>query len=418
MVRASTINPGLLPEIDFPGQSAPFTWETLAPRLGVTYTWGDEGQYLVRGGLSRFYDTLGSGQINDTNPTFLGYTFHPWDDSNHNGQVEPEEVIDPMNPIAWNINLDNPGSLETPNRIDPNLKAPVTDELILGFEWSLSPEFTLGVTGTLRENRDLLWRPLLDITRDDYVLDPSQAVSGIDPFTGEGYTITPYVLTAEAAARNTDRATILTNRPDYSRDYKGVEFTATKRLSNRWMLRASLAFNDWTGNVGEDAVQDPNSFQDGRNEDGGQIGIQSSGSGNFANVWYGSSRFTGNLNGLYQLPLDLTLSASVNFREGYAFPQARTVGYADQDGFFNTTALAYDSFDAVRGDDIFLADFKLTKAFQLSGRTRVEIAAELFNAFNRDTILARELELASSRANEPREVISPRVGRFSATVHF
>ncbi len=90
----------------------------------------------------------------------------------------------------------------------------------------------------------------------------------------------------------------------------------------------------------------------------------------------------------------------------------------DGDGFSNSPALSHDAFDNIRGDDVLVTNLKLTKTFHMGGRTKVEIAAELFNALNENTILARELNLASSLVEEPREVLSPRLGRFSASIHF
>jgi hypothetical protein len=36
----------------------------------------------------------------------------------------------------------------------------------------------------------------------------------------------------------------LLNRPGYSTTYNGVEFTMSKRLSNRWMSRVAFSWND------------------------------------------------------------------------------------------------------------------------------------------------------------------------------
>ncbi len=133
---------------------------------------------------------------------------------------------------------------------------------------------------------------------------------------------------------------------------------------------------------------------------------------------YASSDITANVNGLYQFPWDITISANINYRDGLAFPQGYTATLADEDGFTHSETLAYNSFSSTKGDSVFVTDLKLSKTFHMGGRTKVEIAAELFNAFNEDTVLTRELNLASTKVQDPREVLSPRVGRFSATVHF
>ncbi len=406
-VRGSAFAPELLPDLSYAGGETPFTWDTIAPRLGATYSWGDENQYLFRGSLAQFYDTLGSGFITPDNPVNPSYSYHSWTDTNGNGDVDQGEL---GASLADNIN-------RPVNAIDPDLKAPKVDELVVGFEWAVNPEFTLGITGTLRERSDTTWTTL-NGDLDPAVHFDKVENTVVDPNTGNTVDSSYYVLNAAGAAALNANNTILTNRPDYSEDFFGIELTATKRLSNRWMMRANLAWQDWTRNVGKNAVQDPNHFQSGINEDGGAMGVQSAGSGNRANIFYGSSTWTANINGLYQMPWDLTISANINAREGYALPYADNVQYNDAAGFNNNTFVAIGAFDATRADDLFWADFKLTKTFSLGGRTKVELAAEVFNAFNDDTILARELNASTTRAGEPVEVMAPRVGRFSATVHF
>ena len=407
-VGGSSIRPDILPDVNYGGGTVPFTWSTIAPRLGVTYTMGDDNQYLFRGSVSQFYDTMGTGSIAGTNPTFVKYSYHYWYDDG-DLVVETGELSDSIvNNTSRPLDL-----------IDGDLDPPQTNELILGFEWAISPEFTMGLTGTFRERKDELFSsfnlnsPLNPSTDYDKV-----AATTTDPITGNEVDVSYFVMNENGAAKLNDVNSLLTNRPGYSEDYTGFELTATKRLSNRWMLRANITLQDWTRNVGAEGIQDPNDFRSGANEDGGSVGIQSAGSGNRSNVWYGSSSWTFNVNGLYQLPWDLTISANINGREGFTQPYGERHSYFDAAGLRNVVFVKYDSFDANRGDDIMVADLKLTKTFHLSGRTKVELAAEVFNAFDEDVVLARELRTGISRTGQPVEILAPRVGRFSATVHF
>ena len=63
MLGGSTIagNPydlTLLPDVNFPGGDLPFEWETIAPRIGVTYALGDERKTLLRASYARFPQQL------------------------------------------------------------------------------------------------------------------------------------------------------------------------------------------------------------------------------------------------------------------------------------------------------------------------------------------------------------------------
>ena len=413
-VPGNQIAPDVLPDLEFPGGDVPFTWDSIAPRLGATYTWGDENQFLARASYSQFYETLGSGFITNDNPAIVRYSYHAWNDINGNVQVDPGELSESLA-----SDLTRPLDL-----IDGDLDPPVVDEFLLGFEWAINPEFTVGVTATARERSDETWNRLNGDLDPNLHFEERESDPFTDPNTGQVRTVRYYLLNEEGANQLVENNNVLSQRPGYTEDFFGLEFTATKRLSNRWMMRANFSYNDWTRNVPTSAQQNPTDFQSGTNEDGGTVGIQSAGSGNRANIYYGSATWTANVNGLYQLPWDLTVSANVNAREGFALPLAQSLtSQFDAAGRSNSLTVKYDSFDAVRADDLFWVDFKVTKTFHMAGRTKVEIAAEIFNALNEDSILARQTVVANNNGDtltafDPVEVFSPRVGRFSATVHF
>src|SRR2546425_2699179 len=112
------------------------------------------------------------------------------------------------------------------------------------------------------------------------------------PVTSRGYTAQTYSPDPDlVAATNSGR--ILTNRPDYSTGYNGLELTLVKRMSNKWFARGAFSWMDWHENLeGPNAVQNPTrtnrtggqagttqtSFG-GPGVDGGQIAPKSGGSG-------------------------------------------------------------------------------------------------------------------------------------------
>lgn len=419
-VNAHPIIPELLPAVSYTGGETPFTWNTIAPRLGATYSFGDDNQYLVRGSVAKFYDTLSSGFITPNNPTNPRYVYYYWyDGENGDGLVQMDETVE----VSSNVD-------QVLTQIDPDLESPEQDELILGFEWSINPEFTVGITGTWRKKDNFTWAPINGLSTSDYVLNEgTQDVVGndfhdvpVEPGTTYSYYSVrddwePADANGDGNNDLNDIQSYFTNNPFYSEDYSGIELTATKRLSNRWMMRANVTFQDWTRNVDPNGIINPTNFRSGSNEDGATRGVQSAGSGNRANVFFGSAGWTFNVNGLYQLPWDVTVSANLNGREGFAAPFSWRQRYNDPLGS-NTVFVKPGKFDDFRFEDLFTADFKVAKTFHMGGRTKVEVAAEIFNAFNEDTVLARELRLDTTRAGTPAEVLSPRVGRFSATVHF
>lgn len=421
-----------LPDLNFNGQPTPFTWETIAPRLGFTYNWGDDNQYLVRGSASIFYDTLTSGFVSNSNPAWYVNNYYNWNDANGNNVFDPGEVARNDDGTfqergRGTQDIENPTAQSTLVSIDPNYDPPETTEFILGFEYAITPQFTVSADYTVRERDNVEWNRLTGVSRSDYVLATDEdgnlrTVTGTNAFTGRDYSLNYYVLSDPAASGNPQRRSIDTNRPDYSEDYNGLELSATKRLSNKWMLRGNIVFQDWTRNVGSGAIQDPNDTQNGANQDGSQVGVQSAGSGNRSGVWFGSSKWQGNVNGLYQLPWDVSISGNLFFRQGFAQPFTDRTVVQDADGRRRAVLLAVGGFEDERLDDVYNLDLKLSKTFNI-GATRVELAAEVFNVLNDDTVLARNLRTDQRTAGVPnggevREIISPRIGRFSATINF
>src|SRR6202022_1264768 len=101
----------------------------------------------------------------------------------------------------------------------------------------------------------------------------------------------PYFVLSPSVAIPT--YSVITNRADYSQKFNGLEVTATKRLSHKWMMRGSLSYNDYKESCGANsfanptpAVAPPSAAYAGPGAcPGGQVAPNSgNGSGSFGNV--------------------------------------------------------------------------------------------------------------------------------------
>ncbi len=428
-VNANPLFPELLPTLDYRGDDPQYSWESIAPHIGATYTFGDDNQYLIRGSYRKFFDNIAVGDVNITNPVAFSRIGGIWVDGQNGNPADTqfqvgEEVFINGNPyippFSTGVDPNNPASVSDPDSIDPNFDPPEVDELILGGEWAVTPGFSLGVNLTWRVKDNFAWTPLDDITTADYEI--IGFAEGTNPVTGEAYRVPQYALTADARARNPLSANTLTNQPNYEEEYAGVEFTATKRLSNRWMMRGHISWADWTRNVGAGSFQSPNIGATRAIEDGSDVIVQSGGSGSKGGIYLGSASYTAYINGVYQLPWDMAISGSLTAREGYVSPLTATARNPDGRGVTTTTTLSIAPLDTIRNDDIFLANFKVTKVFTM-GSTKVDLGIELFNAFNDDALLQQDSLYASGNTPRPtfgriNETLSPRIARFSATINF
>ena len=85
--------PDLMPALNFSGEAAPFDWETISPRIGVTYALGEERKTLIRGSFAQFPEQLQSGNIDRLNPLADAYAYYGFTDSNGDGIWQASEPL-------------------------------------------------------------------------------------------------------------------------------------------------------------------------------------------------------------------------------------------------------------------------------------------------------------------------------------
>ncbi|HWM91983.1 MAG TPA: TonB-dependent receptor [Thermoanaerobaculia bacterium] len=434
LARTSAANPEfpeILPSVTFGGGDIGFEWKTLAPRLGLTYALGESRQTLLRASYSRFADQLGTGTGLAINPLFYAsYVYFQYDDINGNGTADPNEVLLDLgrfgpNPNSGNYDIRN-GGLLVSNGVDPGLDAPLTDELLFGIEHALRPEFVVGVNLTYRQLTDLvdLERLVFDgdasglenldsigrkHRRDDY--QPRTITSTLP--NGEVRQTVIYELRPGVTSRNG----VFYENGDREQEFLGASLTFNKRLSNRWMVRGNVSWQDWTWNVPDSELEDPTLFLGG-GHDGDPV-LQGSGVGSGAKGGiYINSNWSYSMNGLYQVapdrPWGFNLAANVTGREGYPIPYYRRVGRA---GFPGQVSVQVTESDEIRNEDIHVLDARVEKEFTFSD-FGLTLGVDIFNALNENFVLQRRHQLALGASNNVTEILSPRIFRIGARLSF
>ena len=432
---ASRFAPNLIREFTRQGGETAFEWKNISPRLGVTYALGEERDTLLRGSYARFVDQLGTGFFSTLGVRLQQYAYSYWSDGNNNNRIDTGE----LGP-AFNVQGDR--SFRA-NQFDPDLEAAETDELLLGVEHALLPEFVVGLQATWRQTgnttvSDILVSenggPARANVSSDYVL--AGTVRGTLPngrnFTEEVYKLKPGVTRAPG------NGTILRNR-GADDEYFGLSASFNKRLSNRWMLRGFVNYSDWQNVIDPGIIEDPT--RGVNTVDGSQVLTQSAGSGTKAEVWINST-WSANVSGMYQIapdrPWGFNVSADVNAREGFSIPYRvsvsgtpnanRPVLTGDR---LNRVVLVTGENDEFRNDDVFTANVRIEKEFSFSD-FGLTVGVDVFNLFNDSTTLqrggviaaehfdaaGRTLGLGSSSGNGDHvlESISPRIFRLGARI--
>jgi Carboxypeptidase regulatory-like domain/TonB-dependent Receptor Plug Domain len=415
---ANPVFPELLPALSFGGEGQGVTWNDVSPRAGISYALDENRKTIVRGSYARYAGQLSSSDASYDNP--LGspsYLAYNWVDLNGDGLAQKNEVlIDQGIQYFGFVDPANPANVTSPNRIDTNYHANHDNEFVVAIDHELIPDLAVSAAYTFRKSTGITtWTPRIGLTTADYTANPPVTQNG---FTAETFSPDPALIDASNGGR------ILTNRPDYSRRYSGVEVSLTKRLSKKWMGRAAFSYMDWTESYdGPLAIQNPtatdyfiqgvNSGFAGPRVNDGQFAPRSAGSGK-GDIFYGP-KWQVTANALYQLPYGFEVAGVLFGRQGYPRPIFLRLS-AGGDG--SLRVIATPDLDTERYENLWNLDLRLSKNVKVAGRTGLVLTADLFNVLNTATELNRNRQANAAAFDRLDEVLSPRVLRFGLRFTF
>lgn len=412
--------PGL-PEVFYPGAD---DWEVRfldwEPRVSATYAIGPAGATLLRATYSRYVDQLGwiPAFVSGVPPFPNGYVYG-WQDLNADHIVQPDE-------IQWGdsrgyfLGIDPQTLPEPPNHIAPDFQTPATNEVTFGVDRQLGQD--LAVSGTFAYRSTTQLQTVLPTGAGPSTWQFGGRVAGTVT-SRDGFTLSfdePYYLLDLPEAPN---GQTVENRPGATERYFGVDVSAVKRLSQSWMLRASVGWSSFRQSLSPDSILNPNNlWTDGGQNDNGGIATAVSSK---ENVWMNAA-WQFNLTGLYQGPWGLTFGMNLFGRQGYPNPYKVVVRTADVGD--SEWSLLIDRMDTYRYPDVYQLDLRLQKELQI-GPVTVTPAVELFNVANANTLINSDPEAgiydAATRAFDPNpffdstiEIQSPRIVRLGIQVAF
>jgi hypothetical protein len=314
-VPANPLIPAQLPAIDFPGADAGASWNDLSPRVGFTYDFTGDGRSIMSGSYAAYYGQLAPGQLSSVlAATGAVAVRYPWNDLNGDTFVTANE-LDLTTILNRSASYDpaNLGNFRTAGTVDPNIKSDRTREVIVGFDRQIGSTMAVGASYIWRKYDRFQWNDRLNWTSDNY-----RAVDFTPTGCPAGARCEP--VTYFEPSSPLPAPFQYTNIPDRWRDFNGVEVTAQKRMSNRWSLNASYAYNNavdvWNSGA---AYEDPTCVF--AQCPGSQIYAPQAGGSGIDNV-YINAKWLVKASGTVQLPYLINLGANFNAGQGYPFPQA------------------------------------------------------------------------------------------------
>jgi len=184
-------------------------------------------------------------------------------------------------------------------------------------------------------------------------------------------------------------------------DFYNVEFSVSKRMSNKWSLNASYAYR-WNrdnatvyfGNTlrGQPDVANPN---DAINTDNGRFDF---------NIW------TSKINGTYEAPWGLRLTPAIRMQAGQ--PYARTF-IASGLKYSSSQRILAEPFGTRHQDNIILVDTRLEKLFHVAKNRTISGFIDGYNLTNSNP--AQNINWGSGATFlQPTTIVPPRLFRFGA----
>jgi hypothetical protein len=295
------------------------------------------------------------------------------------------------------------------------------------------PNFAVGATFTYRRFSNLLWDVPQGITSADYV--QGGTLTGTLP-TGQAYNV-PYYVASPAAVAGWNGLWTVENRPDYYQQFKGLELTATKRLSNHWMARVGFGTNSYREYFTNRATSiiDPtptayqqvtglqwqlaSPYQTGPGLNGGSVVTYDNSSGE-SKVYILPAKYQLSANGMYQGPWGFNFAGNFILRQGFGEPYF--TGSVPDPIAGSKNVLLISNVDDYRLPAVATFDIRVEKVFTFGASSKVSRIAldfDVFNLFDAGTTLANQYNAQfSATLGQTTEIMNPRIARIGLRFMF
>lgn len=413
-VAANPEFPELLPDVRFPGTPAAFRWLDALPRAGVSWDATGDGRIVARVSYAAYAGPLGSGEILFDNPigreyASLGYY---WIDRNGDHTVQADE-LDRLRGqlLASGLDPGDPGSTQSPNRVDPGLRAPRTHEAAAALEGSFGRWLAAGARFSYRRTLRVLWRPLRNLELGDYVARGS--VKG--RLFERDYDVVYFAPASESLIVPGDGRQ-LANRDGYHQDTLTVEGVLRGRAGAHVEWEAWGAWLDFRERFDdpERAIQDPTPTDTEPLRHAGFVAARPGGLGR-ADVFVNARWMTG-ASVVGRLPWQLQASVLAHARDGFPIPYFQVASTGDPTAGAKNV-LVSPSLGFYRLPSLWLLDARLARPFRV-GRGTLTAEVDVFNALNVATTLQLPRDVELPAFGRPREIVRPRIVRFGLAYAF
>jgi hypothetical protein len=336
-------------------------WAAVSPRASARWRAMDFARLTFFGAYGRYAHRLPLSALAFGDPAAAQGAVHRWDDRNGDGRLQPLErgaLVSRVGPG---------GSVAS---IDPTLRPPRTDEVVLGLEARTRSDVVFRFAAFHRPERDLLESVNVGVTAPDYVVigQPDPYVDFIGPADDRILRI----YDRRPASFGRDRY-VLTNPEDHTSLHEGFEVSLEKTAGRVRLLAGATAYRS-EGKTGYRGfrVQENDQGVIGELFDDPNADTYSRGRFLF------DRNYVIKIAASWRAPGDFRLGAVARYQDGQPFSRLVVV---------RGLAQGPEAIQAVpegrhRFEYNLTLDVRIEKGIGLGGRRRLAAVVEAFNALN------------------------------------
>ncbi|NOR53932.1 MAG: TonB-dependent receptor plug domain-containing protein, partial [Candidatus Aminicenantes bacterium] len=313
------------------------TWNVFSPRIGIAFQLTPDGKTLLKAHYGRYYDSMHISNFSYPGPGYTDWYAYEWWGG------------------AWELFDSFPG--EIGYIMDPDIKNPYSEQLFIGLERELIPDFSVGAMYIRKtEGNSLGWEGR------NTAYEQVQRVSSDNDQTYTVFNRTgPYPEQWQ------------TNPEGYGQKYNGLILTFDKKYSKNWMMNASIT---WSRSTGLN-MRSHSTSQHNLTSYAGDFGVDPNDLINAEGDLQHDKRWVIKFTGGYNFPLDIFLGAYFTYQTGRPRPAQVRV---------NLDQGRREILAEPRGDErypsFYTLNLRAQKTFTLKGSWKLKVMLDVFNATN------------------------------------